>query len=98
VRVEGKKEKRRCLEDMLDGPRNNGGQLAIVSVDDMLWHPGPGLRDDSLTGVITHSDMPSDSETHETLYFGYGSNIWIDQMNRRCPENKYIGTAVLNDW
>ena len=45
--------------------------------------------------------MPDDLETREstpTLYFGYGSNMWLDQMNRRCPENKYIGTAVLQDW
>ncbi|KAH9047328.1 Butirosin biosynthesis, BtrG-like protein [Lactarius hengduanensis] len=33
-----------------------------------------------------------------TLYFGYGSNLWIDQMNRRCPDNKYIGLGVLREW
>ncbi|KAH9067743.1 Butirosin biosynthesis, BtrG-like protein [Lactarius vividus] len=33
-----------------------------------------------------------------TLYFGYGSNLWIDQMNRRCPDNKYIGLGVLYEW
>ncbi|KAI9511456.1 Butirosin biosynthesis, BtrG-like protein, partial [Russula earlei] len=33
-----------------------------------------------------------------TLYFAYGSNLWIDQMNRRCPENRYVGTAVLQGW
>lgn len=32
------------------------------------------------------------------IYFGYGSNLWIDQMNRRCPQNVYIGVALLNDW
>ncbi|KAF8483664.1 Butirosin biosynthesis, BtrG-like protein [Russula ochroleuca] len=37
-------------------------------------------------------------ETAQTLYFGYGSNVWIDQMNRRCPESRYVGTAVLQDW
>ncbi|KAI0279081.1 Butirosin biosynthesis, BtrG-like protein [Russula aff. rugulosa BPL654] len=45
--------------------------------------------------------MPDDSETPKsttTFYFGYGSNMWIDQMNRRCTENKYIGIAVLHDW
>ena len=45
--------------------------------------------------------MPDDLETREsppTLYFGYGSNMWLDQMNRRCPENKFMGTAVLYDW
>jgi hypothetical protein len=45
--------------------------------------------------------MPDGLETREstpTLYFGYGSNMWLDQMNRRCPGNKFIGTAVLHDW
>ena len=42
--------------------------------------------------------MPDDAQTHEILYFGYGSNVWIDQMNRRCPDNKYIGVAVLREW
>lgn len=45
--------------------------------------------------------MPDNFETGKvapTVYFAYGSNLWIDQMNRRCPEHKYIGTGVLNDW
>ncbi|KAL7930998.1 hypothetical protein V8C35DRAFT_310978 [Trichoderma chlorosporum] len=29
------------------------------------------------------------------LYFAYGSNLHIKQMNRRCPNSKYIGTARL---
>ncbi|KAH9965414.1 Butirosin biosynthesis, BtrG-like protein [Russula dissimulans] len=33
-----------------------------------------------------------------SLYFGYGSNIWIDQMSRRCPENKFVGVALLQGW
>lgn len=33
-----------------------------------------------------------------TLYFGYGSNLWLDQMKRRCPSSKYIGIATLRDW
>ena len=28
-------------------------------------------------------------------YFAYGSNMWNDQMNRRCPQNKKIGIARL---
>ncbi|KAJ7685424.1 Butirosin biosynthesis, BtrG-like protein [Mycena polygramma] len=39
--------------------------------------------------------MPSDSKT---LYFGYGSNLWKEQMDTRCPENKFLGTARLPDW
>ncbi|KAJ7219518.1 Butirosin biosynthesis, BtrG-like protein [Mycena pura] len=34
----------------------------------------------------------------KSLYFGYGSNLWIHQMNNRCPENKLLGTARLQDW
>ncbi|KAF7311499.1 hypothetical protein MKEN_01052200 [Mycena kentingensis (nom. inval.)] len=33
-----------------------------------------------------------------TLYFGYGSNLWIEQMNTRCLENKLWGVARLDDW
>ncbi|KAI5807191.1 hypothetical protein EDC01DRAFT_608786 [Geopyxis carbonaria] len=28
-------------------------------------------------------------------YFAYGSNLWLPQMARRCPESLYIGRAVL---
>jgi len=45
--------------------------------------------------------MPDDVEAQSiarTIYFGYGSNLWIDQMNRRCPENKYVGVGLLEDW
>ncbi|KAJ7444857.1 Butirosin biosynthesis, BtrG-like protein [Mycena latifolia] len=36
--------------------------------------------------------------TTKTLYFGYGSNLWRQQMNMRCPENKFLGIARLADW
>jgi len=34
----------------------------------------------------------------KTLYFGYGSNFWRHQMDMRCPDNKFLGTARLPDW
>ncbi|KAJ7510123.1 Butirosin biosynthesis, BtrG-like protein [Mycena galericulata] len=34
----------------------------------------------------------------KTLYFGYGSNLWRQQMHARCPDNKFLGTARLADW
>ncbi|KAF8211991.1 Butirosin biosynthesis, BtrG-like protein [Mycena galopus ATCC 62051] len=34
----------------------------------------------------------------KTLYFGYGSNLWRHQMDMRCPDNKFLGTARLPDW
>ncbi|KAG6860592.1 hypothetical protein C0995_009482 [Termitomyces sp. Mi166 len=36
--------------------------------------------------------------TAQTLYFAYGSNLWLDQMSRRCPESTYVGTAILSQW
>lgn len=56
-------------------------------------YPGP------TTAALRHH-MPDDTQigTKPTLYFGYGSNLWIDQMNRRCPDNKYIGVGVLREW
>jgi hypothetical protein len=66
---------------------------------------GPGFRDaqtqPSFNLFIAHAAMPDDAETHtvaKTIYFGYGSNLWIDQMNRRCTENKYVGIGLLQDW
>jgi gamma-glutamylcyclotransferase (GGCT)/AIG2-like uncharacterized protein YtfP len=32
------------------------------------------------------------------LYFGYGSNMWKDQMRRRCPESAYIGVGLVQGW
>lgn len=31
-------------------------------------------------------------------YFAYGSNLWLKQMNERCPENEKIGLAVLRGY
>lgn len=39
--------------------------------------------------------MPDDIETDKikkTVYFAYGSNLWMDQMNRRP------GEQVCRDW
>ena len=84
-------------ETMGELGRRRTGQHPIVLAIRPVTPLGlsPFRRDDSCL------DMPDDLDTREskpTLYFGYGSNMWIDQMNRRCPENKYIGTAVLHDW
>ena len=33
-----------------------------------------------------------------TLYFGYGSNLWLQQMKQRCPTSRYMGVARLNGY
>ncbi|KAF1980061.1 hypothetical protein BU23DRAFT_1448 [Bimuria novae-zelandiae CBS 107.79] len=30
-----------------------------------------------------------------TLYFGFGSNLWLSQMRTRCPSSPYLGIALL---
>ena len=29
------------------------------------------------------------------LYFAYGSNMWDEQMNSRCPDSRKIGISIL---
>lgn len=33
-----------------------------------------------------------------TIYFGYGSNLWKQQMRQRCPTSEYLGIARLNSY
>jgi gamma-glutamylcyclotransferase len=40
----------------------------------------------------------SATEQHGPLYFGFGSNKWLDQMKRRCPNSPYVGIAILEGW
>lgn len=32
------------------------------------------------------------------LYFAYGSNLWREQMIKRCPELSEIGTGLIKGW
>ena len=32
------------------------------------------------------------------LYLAYGSNLSVEQMERRCPDAKPIGKAILPEW
>lgn len=49
---------------------------------------------------MTSSSKPTAASQpdHSSYYFGYGSNLWLDQMRRRCPSSKHIGVAILHDW
>jgi hypothetical protein len=33
-----------------------------------------------------------------TIYFGYGSNLWLHQMTTRCPTSTYLGIARLPNY
>ncbi|KXN91489.1 hypothetical protein AN958_00751 [Leucoagaricus sp. SymC.cos] len=32
------------------------------------------------------------------VYFGYGSNMWLKQMDKRCPQHTYLGIGYIRDW
>ncbi|EME79644.1 uncharacterized protein MYCFIDRAFT_142157 [Pseudocercospora fijiensis CIRAD86] len=34
----------------------------------------------------------------QTIYFGYGSNLWLYQMRQRCPTSRYLGIARLKGY
>jgi gamma-glutamylcyclotransferase len=36
--------------------------------------------------------------TTPTIYFGYGSNLWQNQMLMRCPTSEYLGVARLDNY
>lgn len=38
------------------------------------------------------------STSKPTIYFGYGSNLWLSQMSQRCPSSKYLGVARLDGY
>jgi gamma-glutamylcyclotransferase len=49
----------------------------------------------SLSQVKMVSNHPPSSNI-TTVYFGYGSNLWLHQMSIRCPTSQYLGVARLN--
>ncbi|KAF2850529.1 hypothetical protein T440DRAFT_499080 [Plenodomus tracheiphilus IPT5] len=38
------------------------------------------------------------SSTQPSIYFGYGSNLWLHQMHTRCPNSPYQGIARLPNY
>ena|ERR1700761_3011772 len=36
--------------------------------------------------------------TKPRYYFGYGSNLWLNQMKERCPNSPYHTRAFLENW
>jgi gamma-glutamylcyclotransferase len=57
-----------------------------------LYRTPRGSKVHAMDGCDRLSTLP------QTLYFGYGSNLWLKQMSLRCPDSPYAGIAVLRDW
>ena len=34
----------------------------------------------------------------DTLYFAYGSNLSLQQMQARCPSSRFVGVGLLTGW
>jgi gamma-glutamylcyclotransferase len=45
------------------------------------------------TLVYSDANQPS-----AKLYFGYGSNLWIQQMHKRCPGSHFVGIGRLKGY
>ena len=58
-----------------------------------LLHPSINLDDSLSEGLPQVSMMIS-----KTLYFGYGSNLWKEQMRLRCPSSTYKGVGCLHNY
>jgi hypothetical protein len=43
----------------------------------------------------TATAIPTMAAHKDTYYFGYGSNMWRDQMRRRCPDSQFRGIGRL---
>jgi len=42
--------------------------------------------------------MNDGTDSGPRYYFGYGSNLWMAQMHKRCPTSIYAGIARLVDY
>jgi gamma-glutamylcyclotransferase len=42
------------------------------------------------------SNGPTGDPSPQTLYFAYGSNLWLKQMALRCPDSVKVGTGILD--
>lgn len=42
--------------------------------------------------------MSTNNPNPTSLYFGYGSNLWLEQMAERCPESTFVGVARLRNY
>jgi gamma-glutamylcyclotransferase len=42
----------------------------------------------------SRDETEKEEAANTTIYFGYGSNLWLEQMHRQCPESKFIGLGL----
>ena len=52
----------------------------------------------AIFAIMASSKNISQHQTERKIYFGYGSNLWREQMQLRCPSSEYLGIARLSGW
>lgn len=60
-----------------------------ASTSPQFPHPASNSR----TGTAVTTDPST-----QTLYFAYGSNLWLKQIALRCPSSVKVGTGILNSY
>jgi len=67
-------------------------------VSQAILAPQSILSPSSPATTSTTLSHPAMANSNSTIYFGYGSNLWRQQMEQRCPHSEYKGVARLNDY
>jgi gamma-glutamylcyclotransferase len=60
--------------------------------------PTPSLSPDLYYPYPTQSPPFDMSFSIPNQYFAYGSNLWIEQMEKRCPHSILLGLGRLRGW
>jgi len=51
-----------------------------------------------MTKLLTPCNNQATFQEDAVLYFAYGSNLWLAQMQQRCPDHRVIGTGCLQGY
>lgn len=70
--------------------------FSLITTSLALTNPQPNQD-------ITNQNLPPinmfpATTAKPTIYFAYGSNLWLEQMSLRCPTATYLGVARLNNY
>ena len=86
----------RCIETLDTGRPDRPDRLdSADSADRMLIVPSLAMLPATPAAAATASMA---SSTQPALYFGYGSNMWREQMVLRCPSSSFVGIGRLDGY
>jgi len=68
------------------------------TVADGVAQTSPLLHHRCNHATTTNKRKMDSSPVKTKTYFGYGSNLWQDQMARRCPASPFTGVGRLRGY